>query len=166
MRLDTYETRKNSLAKHLDYMDRTPGPYISFTTNPAEIQGHVMKRRRGRDRGPHTLTVIDPNKRTSMGLPILEVLAEMDRYGIPDPYGLGNAYYFDEHVCLWQVTEAEIVGHFPWDALEQNDNWYQDIIMPAFREFTEQQPVNPTEDAIDDLLHGFNELSGRFVTLS
>ncbi|KAG6361348.1 hypothetical protein INS49_009573 [Diaporthe citri] len=151
MRLDTYEKRKSSLAKHLDYEHWTPGPYISFTSSPAVIQGYVMKRS-GRSRGPHTLTVIDPSKRISMGLPILDVLAEMQSYRIPDPYGRGNQYCFGEHVCLWQVIEAEIVGHFPWDYLEQKDNWYQDIILPAFREFTEQHRVRPAQGSIDDLL--------------
>lgn len=164
MRLDTYEKRRNSLAKHLDYQDWTPGPYISFTTNPAEIRNHVM--RRGKDRGPYKLTVVDPNKRINEGLPILDVLAEMESYGIQDPYRRCNQYYVDEHVCLWQVTEAQIVGQFEWVDLEQNDNWYQEIIMPAFREFTEQHTANPTEGAIDDLLSGLNELSGRFVTFS
>lgn len=164
MRLDTHEKRESSLAKHLDYKDRTPGPYISFTTSPNQIQDLAMKR--SGNRGSHTLTVVDPNKRISMGLPILDVLAEMDSYGIPDPYGRGNQYYFGHHVCLWQVTEAEIVGHFQWDYLKQKDNWYEDIIMPAWRKFTEQHRVKPTECPIGHLLRGFNKLSGRSVTLS
>lgn len=98
MRLDTYNVRKSSLAKHLDYKDWTPGPYISFNFSPAEIKGHVAKR--GEFRGPHWLTVIDPITRMSQGLPLLEVLAEMKSYGIQDPYGRRNQYYVDEHVCL------------------------------------------------------------------
>ncbi|KAL2287022.1 hypothetical protein FJTKL_06047 [Diaporthe vaccinii] len=83
----------------------------------------------------------------------------MDNYDISDPYGRRTEYYFDEHVCLWQVTEAEIVGHFRWDDLEQNDNWYQEIIIPAFRGFRGQHTVSPTEGAIDNLLLDFNKLS-------
>lgn len=112
-------------------------------------------------RGPYKLTVIDPNKRIAKGLPIRQVLAEMESYGIQDPYGRRNQYYFDEYVCLWEVSEAEIVGHWDWDSLEKNENWYQDIIMPACRAFS---ATNPTEEAIDDLLTTFNELSGMFAT--
>lgn len=163
MRLDTYEERRSSLAKHLDYKDWTPGPYISCTTNPTEIQGHVAKRG---DRGSRTLTVIDPNTRIGNGLPILDVAAEIKEYKIPDPYGQKGRHHIDEYVCPWQVTEPEIVGHWDWDELEQRENWYQDIIMPAFREFTKRHTVNPAEGTSDDLLPGLNELSGKYVTLS
>ncbi|KAH8763665.1 hypothetical protein F5883DRAFT_361506, partial [Diaporthe sp. PMI_573] len=133
MRLDTYQKRKSSLANHLDYREWIAGPYISFTTSPAAIEDHV-RRRRGKDRGSQKLTVVDPKQRIANGLPVLDVLTEMENYEILDPYGLGNHYYINEHVCLWEVTEAEIVGHWEWDDLEQNENWYENIVMPAFKE--------------------------------
>lgn len=162
MRLDTYDERKSSLAKHLDYKDRTPGPYISFTTDPDEIQRHVIKRH-GKDRGPHMLTVVDPRKRVSSGLPILNVTAEMDRYEIQDPYVQRGQYYINEHVCLWQVNDAEFVGHWSWDYLARYENWYQDIIIPAFKRSRECRTVDTHEAGLDVLLPAFNALSGRFV---
>ena len=62
-------------------------------------------------RGTQTLTVIDPDTRVRNGLPILDLADEMDHYNIPDPYGKSNEYYKGHYVCLWQVTEREIIGH-------------------------------------------------------
>lgn len=99
----------------------------------------------------------------------------MQNYGIPDPYGRGNQYYINHHVCLWQVTEAEIVGHWPWTALEHDSNWYENIIMPAFREFKKiatqprsAQPniANPTAGTVDDLLSNFKSLSRMLPTIN
>ena len=32
-------------------------------------------------------------------------------YNILDPYRMSNKYYNGHYVCLWQVTEREIVSH-------------------------------------------------------
>jgi len=32
--------------------------------------------------------------------------------------------------------EAEIVGHWDWSDLADNEKWYQEIIIPAFENFT------------------------------
>ena len=75
-RLDTIESRKISLAKHLKHSNWTsPTPYISFTNSPATIQDLVNVRAQ-RNRGSQTLTVIYPNTRLRKGLPILDVAAE------------------------------------------------------------------------------------------
>ncbi|KAF2174806.1 hypothetical protein K469DRAFT_713511 [Zopfia rhizophila CBS 207.26] len=71
----------------------------------------------------------------------------MSHYGIPDPYGRSNEYYIDHYVCPWEVTRKEIVGHWPWDELVAEENWYQDIIMPAFQQYrSNMAPISP-EDA-------------------
>ncbi len=69
------------------------------------------------------LTVVNPDSRIRNGLPILDVVADMDYYNIQDPYGKSNAYYTDRFVCLWQVTEPEIVGHWKWSGLVENPDW-------------------------------------------
>ncbi|KAI1316093.1 hypothetical protein F5Y16DRAFT_393242 [Xylariaceae sp. FL0255] len=134
MRLDDEESRQASLAGHLDYRNWTPSPYISFTTSKDRIET-LTRMRAYRNGGALTLTAIDPDTRLRNGLPILDVEAEMAHYGIEDPYGRNNEYYADEYLCLWQVTPAEIVGHWSWDELERVSNWYSDIIIPAFEEF-------------------------------
>jgi hypothetical protein len=111
-----------------------PGPYVSFTTSPGQIET-LAGMRRGK-RGAQTLTVIDPNERIRNGLPVLNIAAEMRHYDIPDPYGGSNDYYIDHYVCLWQVTGAEIVGHWDWSRLAENEHWYDEIIIPAFERLT------------------------------
>ena len=100
---------------------------------------------RGRD--PQTLTVIDPEVRIRSGLPILDISSEMQYYGIEDPYGKSNLYYKDHFVCLWQVTAEEVVGSWEWDDLRTDLNWYENIIMPAFRRFKQQ--INHESSAFD-----------------
>lgn len=41
----------------------------------------------------------------------------------------------DHYVCLWQVTEPEMVTHLPWSDLADNEDRYQRIVMQAFRRF-------------------------------
>lgn len=78
-RLDTIESRKSSLTTHLNHKERTPTPYISFTTSAAAVQDVAMMREY-KKRGSQTLVVVDPNTRLRDGLPILDVVAEMDHY--------------------------------------------------------------------------------------
>lgn len=44
MRLDTAESRRGSLAKHLKHRDWTQGPYILFTTSSTAIEDLVRMR--------------------------------------------------------------------------------------------------------------------------
>ena len=131
-RLDTSESRKDSLTIHIKHGDWRPTPYISFTTSPVAAQEIANMRRE--PRGPHTLVVIDPDVRLKQGLPILDVAAEMRYYEIDDPYKKGGQYFKDHYVCIWQVSGAEVVGEWPWNNLATYEDWYEDIIMPAFRQ--------------------------------
>lgn len=135
-RLDTNESRIKSLTTHVNHGDwTTPTPFISFTTSPAAVNDLATMRERKGNRGAQTLTVVDPNVRLAAGLPVLDILAEMEHYGIGDPYDNKYQYYRDHYICLWQVSGREIVGHWDWDELAANGNWYEEIVMPAFREF-------------------------------
>ena len=160
-RLDTIESRKTSLTMHLNHKEWTPTPYISFTISPAAIQDLATFRSQRKNRGVQTLTVIDPNTRLRDHLPVLDVAAEMDHYEIPDPYGNFNQYYVDHYVCLWQVTEKEIVGHWPWDDLVTNADWYEQIIMPAFRQSSVEQLPESCADTAFDLSTALNQLSRK-----
>lgn len=181
MRLDTAERRKRTLAQHLNHSEWIASPYISFTTSPGAIQDLAPWRER-RNRGPQTLTVVDPSTRIRTGLPVLDVATEMNNYNIPSPYGKSN-YYTNHFVCLWQVTEPEIVGKWSWGDLVKNKDWYQQIIIPAFEQFqatararetpmsnnhatanrshTRFKPGSTSGRDADDLSTAFNRLTGK-----
>lgn len=133
-RLDTAESRRYSLTTHINHGIWEPTPYISFTTSPAAVEDLAELRARRGNRGSQTLTVLDPNIRLKLGLPILDVAAEMDHYEILDPYGKSNRYYVNHYACLWEVTEGEVVGHWQWDEINKTENWHQNIIIPALME--------------------------------
>jgi hypothetical protein len=162
-RLDTLESRKTSLTTHINHRDWTPTPYISFTTSAAAVQ--ELADWRVRRRGAQTLTVLDPNARIADGLPILDIAAEMDHYGIPDPYGRSNQYYMDHYLCLWEVTEREIVGHWQWNDLIANEQWYHEIILPAFQEHGRKMVPRSLEEETLSLSAVMNELSCMYLIL-
>lgn len=160
-RLDTLESRKTSLTTHLNHKEWTPTPYISFTISPDAIQDLATFRSQRTNRGAQTLIAIDPNTRLSDSLPVLDIAAEMDHYNISDPYGKANQYYVDHYVCLWQVTEREIVGEWRWDDLVRNKDWYKQIIMPAFKHFRAGRLPKSRGDTAFDLLSLMNQLSRK-----
>ncbi|RMD41158.1 hypothetical protein DV735_g4000, partial [Chaetothyriales sp. CBS 134920] len=147
--------RLDSLTIHIDHGCWQPTPYISFTISPQNLEELAGLRANRRGRGPHSLTAVDPNYRIRKGLPVLDVAEEMAYYGIDDPYGRSSKYYKDHYVCLWEVTEAEIVGHWHWEELVENENWYEDVIMPAFTSWVHDGQA----DNSDDLSCLFNGLS-------
>ncbi|KAI9774396.1 MAG: hypothetical protein M1840_004290 [Geoglossum simile] len=160
-RLDTLESRKISLTTHVNHKDWTRTPYISFTSSAAAVQ--ELAGRRSRRRGAQTLTALDPNFRIADGLPILDIAAEMDHYGIPDPYGRSNRYYRDHYLCLWEVTEREIIGHWQWDDLVANKQWYYEIVLPAFREHGRKTASRSADEETLVLSAAMNELSCMFL---
>ncbi|KAL4788503.1 hypothetical protein BJX76DRAFT_353256 [Aspergillus varians] len=132
--LDTREDRVEYLKIHADYQRWEPTPFISFTDSEVTIEELANKRPKSQKRGPHTLTVINPNVRHHLGLPILQMKTELLHYRVPDPYGRGYALYKREYLCLYEVTPQEVVGKWDWDDLLHEKNWYQAIILPAFTE--------------------------------
>ncbi|KAF1966035.1 hypothetical protein BU23DRAFT_560605 [Bimuria novae-zelandiae CBS 107.79] len=129
--LDTEQARRDTLAVHLNNGIWTPTPYISFSKSASAIED-LAKFRISKGREVQNLTVINPAARYRNGLPILDVAAEMEHYCIPDPYGKGGKYYINHYVCLWEVTEEEIVGHYKWAELAKTTHWYNEVIIPAF----------------------------------
>ncbi|KAF2806328.1 uncharacterized protein BDZ99DRAFT_523786 [Mytilinidion resinicola] len=143
-RLDNIESRRTSLATHINHEDWMPTPFVSFTSSPAAV--NELAEWRKLRRGDQTLTAIDPSIRISNGLPILDLAAEMEHYDISNPYGKKDQYCIDHYVCLWQVTEDEIISHWKWDELAASENWYEDIVMPAFQNFS-QSSIPKAEDS-------------------
>lgn len=120
-RLDTRQSQERSLATHADYTNWTHTPYISFTTSKTRIEQLVGMKQD--IRGTQFLTVINPNVRIKKLLPIIFMEYKMKNYDVADPYNRDYEYYKNEYLCLWEVTEPDIVGHYNWDILTTNKNW-------------------------------------------
>jgi hypothetical protein len=61
------------------------------------------------------------------------------------------------------TADREIVGHWQWDNLIAHGNWYQEIVMPAFRQFSGKTvPKSPEKEAFN-LSALMNRLSRRFL---
>lgn len=164
-RLDTSSARRTSLATHADHGNWEPTPFISFTQSPQELQTMAGFRERRR-RGSQTITVVNANVRTREGFPILNMEAEMRYYGVLDPYNRSNEYYRNHCICLWEVTEDEIVGNWEWDDLIKTDNWYERIILPAFKEHNNRYNARREAFAMSPLRDALIEAQGSVVSFS
>lgn len=87
----------------------------------------------------------------------------MDHHNILEPYRKSNKYYNGHYVCLWQVTEREIVGHWQWDDLVALEDWYQAIVMPAFRLLSRNPVPMALQNESVDLSDVMNKLFRRFL---
>ncbi|KAG9250048.1 uncharacterized protein F5Z01DRAFT_640628 [Emericellopsis atlantica] len=164
-RLDTFEYRKKSLSTHLDHKHREPTPFIPFTTSATELEELAKFRAERPGRGAQKLTVVDPTVRLAAGLPVLNAAAEMNYYGIPDPYGKSNRYYEDHYLCLWQVSSDEVVGTWDWDVLVTNRDWYDEVVMPAFRRRLATQPPHEEQDELSADLARLSVTSDHFDSM-
>jgi hypothetical protein len=135
-RLDSRESRQKSLATHADYRKWEPTPYISFFSSASALKSFLARRQR--PRYSRRLIVINPNVRIAKGLPMIKMESELRYYEVQDPYGKDYSYYKDEYLCLWEVTPDEIVERWDWDVLVENENWYEDEVLPAFKEHNDQ----------------------------
>ena len=130
--LATRDARKTSLTTHANNSEWEGTPYISFTSRPNAASDLAEYRRP--KRGNQYFIAIDPRHRLRRGLPILDMGKEMELYGVEDPYPDRDNYFVDHYVCLWEVTPAEVVGTWRWDELRRDNGWYENVIMPAFKE--------------------------------
>jgi hypothetical protein len=146
---------------HIDHGNRVPTPFISFTTSPWAFKDLADKRKVNRE--SQSLIVVDPKVRQEAGLPILDVLAEVTHYGIGDLYGNGYRYCRNHYVCLWEVSGEELVGRWHWDELDRNPDWYNEIVMPAFREFRRNNAAKQlTWGKLHAMVTAKRELACRF----
>ncbi|KAI1387843.1 uncharacterized protein F4822DRAFT_444383 [Hypoxylon trugodes] len=170
MCLGSSQSRRESLSIHVDHGNWSKGtPYISFTNSETRIEELIQKWSK-KGRKDFMLTAINPNIRIRKGLPILDVTAEMNRYEIEDPYGREGEYYKDEYVCLWQVTTDEIIGHWEWNELKYDLDWYQKIYGAYIKHNTSEidkedgasiksKAANSKEDDINELGKNFSLIS-------
>ncbi|OAQ79741.1 hypothetical protein VFPBJ_05326 [Purpureocillium lilacinum] len=144
-RLCTRKSRRTSLGYHIDHGNwDVETPYISFSSSPEAIKKLAWHRDTyGVNRGPHELIAINPGVRRAKGLPLLDVGAEMEHYGIEDPYD-DSDYYENHYACLWEVTPEEIVRKWEWDELMKSNekDWYEEIVLPAFQQHDDDFPLN------------------------
>ena len=155
-RLTTHEARKAALDIHVNYKTWLPTPFISFTKSPTRIDELVRKMPH---RGWHTLVAIDPKRRLKKHLPILDLSREMAKYGVEDPYGKSGQFYPDEYLCPWEVTGEEVIGVWKWNELTRCKDWYQEKIMPTFRDSRNRScdssaegPKQPSPEPLSELL--------------
>ena len=90
---------------------------------------------------------------------MLDLSVEMDYYNVPNPYGAKGKYCQNHFLCLWQVTEHEVIGHWDWNELVKSEDWYGQIVMPAFRAFRKFRDTRLDEDAEPDISVLFEQLS-------
>ncbi|KAM6523920.1 hypothetical protein FSOLCH5_004529 [Fusarium solani] len=173
--LRTADVRRTTLELHLNHRNwAVATPYISFQASEQRLRELANFRKTRVGRATQFITVIDPEVRLRAGWPVLSVGEEMRYYGIQqDPYGNPSEEHNDHYVCLWRVEKEEIVGHWLWDDLSQDPNWYNTEILPAFqqlrqerrrREQEEQQRLEQerqqalAESQVDDLLGAMGAL--------
>jgi hypothetical protein len=134
--LRTAAERKNALTIHLNHANWTATPFLSFSSSPSAIwEIAEFRRQPERGRGAQTITVINPDARTHAGLPTISVAQAMKDYRVDFPaHYWKKTYDKDYHLCLWEVSREEIVGHYEWDTLRNNPDWYQEIILPAYQD--------------------------------
>ncbi|KAF5659738.1 hypothetical protein FHETE_9287 [Fusarium heterosporum] len=161
MPLNTFESRKCSLQKHITHSIWEDTPYISFTSSWQTLADIANNRKC--KRGNQTITVIDPTVRLEAGLPVVCFGDESKYYGVKNPYNsISDEELSNHYVCLWRVEAEEIVGHLDWDELSRDPDWYRNVIIPKlveFREHRQQRQLNAVNDHIDDLSVDIGALS-------
>ncbi|KAJ4311445.1 hypothetical protein N0V84_010435 [Fusarium piperis] len=146
--LRTADVRRETLELHLDHSNWAVNtPYISFQASEQSLRELAEFRKTRPKRETQIITVIDPKVRLRAGWPVLSVGEEMRYYGIPkDTYGNPPEKHNNHYVCLWQVKEEEIVGHWLWKDLSQNPDWYNTEILPAFQQFRHEKRQREQEE--------------------
>ncbi|KAM0561025.1 hypothetical protein ACHAPJ_003525 [Fusarium lateritium] len=115
------------------------------SSQPDEISGAIRRGRRNQ-----TIAVVDPAVRLEAGWPVVCFGKEIGHYVIKVPYRITDEELNNHYICLWRVMSNEIVGHWNWDDLSPNPNWYRDTILPAFRKFRKQRRRQELKKAGDD----------------
>ena len=133
-RLDTSKARKTFLAVHADHKN---GNLLRSHSRSHRQSYKIMPNGESGKEAVNDYGV-NPNARMKNGFSIRNMDAEMRYYGIPDPYGKLNKYYRNHCICLWEVTEEEVVGYWEWDDLLKTDCWYKQVTLPAFKRHNEK----------------------------
>jgi hypothetical protein len=133
--LGSRQSREEALTTHAEKWEWDPTPFISFNSSVAGLRQFQLLARSWSP-FPAWLTVINPNVRIARGLPMIKMDEEMRYYQVDPDWG-DYSLYRDEYLCLWEVTPEEVVGHWEWNELINDANWYEDLILPAFNAHNE-----------------------------
>lgn len=136
--LDTFETRKKYLTIHADHKNWTLISFISFTISAEAVQQLAISKFA---KDAQTITAVSSDVRIASELFILNMNAEMRHYEISNLYQRFSEYYKDHYLCLWKVTESEIVEDWEWNDLVRNDHWYEKIVLSSFKKYNKKNFV-------------------------
>ncbi|KAJ5108846.1 hypothetical protein N7456_005521 [Penicillium angulare] len=121
---------KKELKRHGRYKNRKPTPFISFDTSPKAIE--ALANKQNNPRRKQWLTVINPAIRMKKGLPILNVDTARNYFTSQNCRSSSKSRK-SNFICLWEVTCEEIVETWSWDDLCEDEDWYNNIVLPNFR---------------------------------
>ncbi len=65
------------------------------------------------------MSLINLTRRWEISLPFLHAETEMKTYRVSDPYSCGHRFYRDEVLCLWGITQEEVVHTWSWEETSQ-----------------------------------------------
>jgi hypothetical protein len=158
MPLRTSQARRSTLQTHIRNNRWEATPYISFTSSPEVLENFADFRSTRPYREDQTIVAIDPAVRLEAQRPVINYGDEIRYYNIEVPYRLSQEELNSHYICLWEVRADEIVGRWSWNELSSNPNWYEDVILPAFRNFREWRRQNQVEEQVCDLSSALSAL--------
>ncbi|KAG8359709.1 hypothetical protein FVEN_g2522 [Fusarium venenatum] len=158
MPLSTSQARRSTLQTHIRNNIWEPTPYISFTSSPEALESSANFRRTRPYRENQTVVVIDPVVRLEAKRPVINYGDEIRYYSIDVPYNLYKKELDNHYICLWEVKAEEVVGRWSWDDLSLNPNWYEDIVLPAMRNFREKRQKYQVEEEVYGLSNALSAL--------
>jgi hypothetical protein len=143
-KLDTKALRKAAIEHHANWGNRKKTPFISATSDIAEIQDHRVPHfeKRQRDSGdkPVTrVTLINGNATLADGLPLLRMRTEIDYHEADTRYK--SSFFANEYLFLFRIPPNQIVRTWLWKDIEKWMNehdtesiqsWFKQIAVPAF----------------------------------
>lgn len=154
--------RRSTLQTHIRNYEWKPTPYISFTSSPEALENFANLRKRNPCRRHQSILVIDPAVRIEAQRPVINFGEEMRYYDIKDPYDLPQKELDSHYICLWKVKADEVVGRWHWDELSSKPNWYEDIVLPAFRQFREKRRWEQVKEQMHNLSGALGALGCKY----
>jgi len=87
---------------------------VSTTSDPDNVLWRARYHSK-QSRGQVFVTVINIRARRRPDLPVFHAVDEMKHYGVPDPYERNYAFYENEYLCPWTISQEVIVGTWAGD---------------------------------------------------
>ncbi|KAL4929893.1 uncharacterized protein BDV17DRAFT_290247 [Aspergillus undulatus] len=68
---------------------------------------------------------------------VLDLGSQLRHFGMENPLEGHPAELGNRLLYLDKIERTDVVGRWPWAELENNERWYEDVILPAFRKHDE-----------------------------